>query len=220
MAEVVSSMIVFTCIAFILIDDEEFTMIRNGYLYAQLVWVVVASAVKCFHSIFKCIIFYDKTKDPKKLLQLRIDGPLFWMARCCTWVYLAVCWSLILIDLWAFIMIQIVNSNNPGRFYQSWFRGQLEYQQVIFIRFYQIFELLHFVNFWKTYYKGRMAQTTTGLALLDKAKKETFNNLESSANKPDSDLECTICLVDFVPSANVVQLKCHRNHVYHRECML
>jgi len=31
--------------------------------------------------------------------------------------------------------------------------------------------------------------------------------------------ECPVCLGEYQAGENVVQLKCHKNHIFHRECL-
>ena len=53
--------------------------------------------------------------------------------------------------------------------------------------------------------------------MMKKQKMKKWGDLKRTANAPDC-LDCSICLVDYEDDMNVLQLSCHKNHVYHREC--
>lgn len=67
--------------------------------------------------------------------------------------------------------------------------------------------------------KLKKAREANGvLKQLNKLKKVTWQDNQKSANKAES-LECPVCLDEFVNDHEIVVLKCHKNHVFHRECL-
>ena len=53
----------------------------------------------------------------------------------------------------------------------------------------------------------------------NKTKKVTWETISKSENPPSADnISCPLCLLDFLDTDQVIRLKCHHNHVYHRHC--
>ena len=49
--------------------------------------------------------------------------------------------------------------------------------------------------------------------------KKALNSLKRSVSRVFGDKQCVICTEEFQPHDSVVQLRCHRSHVFHSECM-
>lgn len=71
-------------------------------------------------------------------------------------------------------------------------------------------------KFWRQGQKKR-AEANKVSKGLKKQKKTTMKGLKKSNNPPDC-LDCPICLVDYTEDDIVIQLKCHKNHLFHRDC--
>jgi hypothetical protein len=127
--------------------------------------------------------------------------------------------NVILLDLYGFILDKAIpNFFNP-------FQRNTEDEKTIDIlcRLSQAMVAMMLVcfgyYFLKFYRQSRARQTEASKITkkLNKQKVKTWKGLKQGANPPDC-LDCPICLVDWEDEDEIIQLSCHKNHIFHREC--
>lgn len=66
--------------------------------------------------------------------------------------------------------------------------------------------------------RKKIKEANRALDGLKNMKRQSYaENRESET--PTSAIECSICLGEYAPEDEVLQLNCHPNHIYHRQCI-
>ena len=64
----------------------------------------------------------------------------------------------------------------------------------------------------------RQREANRVLISFDRSRKQTWKQNQESENKSEA-IECAICLAEYEDESQVIQLTCHKNHIYHRDCL-
>lgn len=66
--------------------------------------------------------------------------------------------------------------------------------------------------------RKKIKEANRALDGLKKFRRQTYAENRESEN-PTTAIECSICLAEYGPDDQVLQLNCHANHIYHRDCI-